>query len=55
MQNIEKMNRKKKVSTKFHDLEARMRKLHKPQRGGGVKGAFRDSMTNLDKSSIYLW
>lgn len=60
MQNIEKMSRKKQVGTKFHNLEghayiskARMDKRNKPQRGGGVKGVFRDSNMVLATPLIY--
>lgn len=59
MQNIEKMTRKKEVGTKFHDTEgrgyiskARMDKRNKPQRGGGVKGVFRDNTTGVDNSTL---
>lgn len=59
--NFEKMSNKKPVGTKFSDMEGhayiakeRREKRHKPQRGGGVKGLFRDATTlpNVDSSYI---
>lgn len=48
--NFEKISVKKPVDTQFHDTEghayiskARKEKRNKPQRGTGIKGAFRNA------------
>lgn len=59
--NFEKMSVKKPLHTQFHDTDghayiskARKEKRNKPQRGGGLKGLFRDASTmpNIDASSV---
>lgn len=56
--NFEKMSVKKPLDTQFHDTEgnayiskARKEKRNKPQRGTGIKGAFR-SANNSDTLTI---
>lgn len=59
--NFEKISVKKPVDTQFHDTDghayiskARKEKRNKPQRGGGIKGLFRDpsTMTNIGDSTV---
>lgn len=60
--NFEKMSVKKPLDTQFHDTEghayiskARKEKRNKPQRGGGIKGLFRDAtkLHSPEDSHIY--
>ena len=58
--NFEKMSVKKPLDAQFHDTEghayiskARKEKRNKPQRGGGVKGLFRDPSKLNDIGDSY--